>query len=194
MEKRKQNQHDRWDPSAYGTGSTQPPRNNGSLVTVLLILVICLAGLVSALGLLNIRLFRELERQTQADPASLSLFNEGVGDPIPELDISVATVPREYNFLGIAGESVSSFYQRYYHIPAGLYITDISPDSTAAQMGLQPGDVLISVNGIPATRPDALETQSGLFAAGKKMTLVIYRGGQELTLIYTEHSSEKAEK
>lgn len=194
MDKRKQNHRDAWDYSAYGTGSTEPPRNNGSLVAVLLILVICLAGMVSALGLLNIRLFRALENQAQPAATSLSLFDNMEDAAVPDLDIAVATTPREYNFLGIAGEEVSSFYQRYYHFPAGLYITDVSPDSTAALMGLQPGDVLISINGIPVTDPDTLEPQISGYAAESRMTLVIYRGGREYTLHSPRDSTGNSEK
>ena len=194
MDKRKQNQQDFRDYSAYGTGSTQPPRNNGGLVTFLLVLVICLAGLVSALGILNIRLFRELERQSLENAAPLSLFDQVEDQAPPELDLSVATTPMEYNFLGIAGEEVSPLYQRYYHLPPGLYITDVSPDSTAEAVGLQAGDVLVSVNGVPATDPNALRPQSGLQAAGGKMTLVIYRGGEEITLFVSGKTAGNSEK
>lgn len=194
MDKRRQNEHPPRDDSAYGTGSTEPPRNNGSLVALLLILVICLAGLVSALGLLNIRLFRALEQQPRSDTASLSLFEDAQGEAVPELDIAVATAPREYNFLGIAGEAVSPFYQRYYHFPAGIYITDVSPSSTAERMGLQPGDVLVSINGISASDPDNLQSQISGYAAGSRMNLVIYRGGRELTLSFSPEQWESSEK
>ena len=46
-----------WDQGTYQTGSTQPPKNRGGLMAVLLILVIFLAGLTSVLGIMNIRLF-----------------------------------------------------------------------------------------------------------------------------------------
>ena len=43
-----------WDDGVYGTGRTQPPKNRGGAVTVLLILVIFLSGLVTVLGIMNI--------------------------------------------------------------------------------------------------------------------------------------------
>ena len=43
----------------YRTGRTQPKKSRSGLIAVLLILVIFLAGIISAMGLLNIRLFRQ---------------------------------------------------------------------------------------------------------------------------------------
>ena len=37
-------------------------------------------------------------------------------------------------------------YQHYYQMPAGLYITQITPDSDAALQGVEEGDLLLSVN------------------------------------------------
>ena len=52
-----------WDDQYYSTGHTQPPKSNGGLIALLLILLIFLTGIVSVLGVLNIRLFRELKVQ-----------------------------------------------------------------------------------------------------------------------------------
>ena len=59
---------------------------------------------------------------------------------------------------------------------------------------LQAGDVLVSVNGVPATDPTALRPQSGLQAAEGKMTLVIYRGGEEITLFVSGKTAGNSEK
>lgn len=63
---------DPWDQGTYQTGSTNPPKSRGSLVAVLLILVIFLAGLTSFLGLMNVRLFSTLKNQDGTIPVSLS--------------------------------------------------------------------------------------------------------------------------
>ena len=54
-----------WDQGTYQTGSTNPPKSRSGLVAVLLILVIFLAGIVSILGIMNIRLFSALNAQSQ---------------------------------------------------------------------------------------------------------------------------------
>ena len=57
-----QNYYD-WDDSVYGTGRTEPPKSRGGLFALLLILVIFLCGIVTVLGFLNIKLFRQLQIQ-----------------------------------------------------------------------------------------------------------------------------------
>jgi hypothetical protein len=48
-------------PGTYQTGSTRPPKNSSGLVAFLLIALIFLGGITSAMGLLNLHLFRQLE-------------------------------------------------------------------------------------------------------------------------------------
>ncbi len=54
------NEKDRepWNQNFYQTGYTQPPKRRGGCVLFLVILVILLGGIVTLMGLLNIRLFR----------------------------------------------------------------------------------------------------------------------------------------
>ena len=65
-----------WDDSVYGTGPTQPPKNRGGLLALLLILIIFLCGIVTVLGILNIRLFRQLNRQEEKDLSIAYMENE----------------------------------------------------------------------------------------------------------------------
>ena len=48
---------------SYRTGSTRPPKSYGGVIAVLLILVIFLSGVVTILSVMNIRLFRLVEKQ-----------------------------------------------------------------------------------------------------------------------------------
>ena len=69
MEKRdKRTEYDYdWDDSVYGTGRTQPPKSRGGLVALMLILVIFLCGVVTVLGILNVKLFRQLKDRQEQD-------------------------------------------------------------------------------------------------------------------------------
>ncbi len=69
------------DPWEYGTGRTQPPKNHTGLVALLLILVIFLTGIVTVLGILNIRLSRQLSQTQVEAEAAISFYIEENGEP-----------------------------------------------------------------------------------------------------------------
>ena len=56
---------DPWEQDSYKTGSTNPPKKRGSLVAGLCVAVILLLGIISALGVMNIRLFHKLQGKGQ---------------------------------------------------------------------------------------------------------------------------------
>ena len=88
--------------------------------------------------------------------------------------------------LGLTGEGLSTFYQRYYRLPAGLYITDVDDSSSAAEMGIEPGDILVAIGDTRVLSMDDLNTVLYNHVVGDTVTALIYRGGQqyqvELTL------------
>ena len=90
--------------------------------------------------------------------------------------------------LGITGDSISLFDQYYYRWPAGLYITDVEETSDAAQKGIEPGDILMSVNGNPITSRDALTAVLYPMNVGDSVQVIVYRAGTQyqLTLTLTE--------
>ena len=59
-----------WDDSVYGTGRTEPPKHRSGLLAMMLILIIFLCGIITVLGILNVRLFQQLQNQ---DPAELAI-------------------------------------------------------------------------------------------------------------------------
>lgn len=63
MDEQNYNSYDPWEDGAYGTGRTEPPKNRGGLMALLLILVIFLSGIVTVLGILNVKLFHQLRQQ-----------------------------------------------------------------------------------------------------------------------------------
>ena len=88
--------------------------------------------------------------------------------------------------LGIQGESLSSFYQHYYRMPAGLYITYVEQGSDAYRKGIEDGDILLSIGDKRITTMDELKAAIFDCAVGDTVETVIYRAGQqylvELTL------------
>ena len=87
--------------------------------------------------------------------------------------------------LGIRGESLSIFYQHYYRLPEGLYITEVTPGSDAAAKGVERGDILISINDTHITTADQLSSLLYGFEVGQTVTAVVYRGGYQYELQLT---------
>lgn len=91
MDEHKRN-HTDWDDSIYGTGPTEPPKNRGGLLALLLILIIFLCGIITVLGILNVKLFHKLQTQTDNDlPIS---FTTAETEPVQTGPITVVeTLP-----------------------------------------------------------------------------------------------------
>ena len=92
--------------------------------------------------------------------------------------------------LGFTGEAITKFDQYYFHIPAGLYLTDVDLHSDAYLQGIEPGDILISLNGESITTQTQLDTFVNRHIIGDSVTAVIYREGREetVTLVVTEYA------
>ena len=117
---------------------------------------------------------------------------EGLGFAIPSATVKTVVdqlVSQGYvsgqPTLGIDGETLSVFYQHYYHLPAGLYLTQVRPGSGADLAGLAPGDILLAIDGHPILTDEDLDR--ALYAAdiGKQVTLTVYRAGEQGTLTLT---------
>ncbi len=118
---------------------------------------------------------------------------EGIGFAIPSAtvkDIVDQLITQGYvsgrPTLGIEGEALSSFYQHYYRLPAGLYITYVEPGSDAHSKGIQDGDLLLSVDNQRITTMDELKSVLFDREVGQTVEAIIFRAGEryrvELTL------------
>ena len=87
--------------------------------------------------------------------------------------------------LGIQGQTISTFYQFYYRMPAGILITAVAADSDAAVKGISPGDILMSLNGVQVTSMDILEQIVYASAVGDELEARLYRDGVEYTVTIT---------
>ena len=87
--------------------------------------------------------------------------------------------------LGIEGEALSNFYQYYYRLPAGLYITAVERGSDAYAKGVEDGDILLSINDNRVTTMDEMRAAIYDLEVGSTVEAVIYRGGQQYLLELT---------
>ena len=117
---------------------------------------------------------------------------EGIGFAIPSTTVKeivdqlvqqgyVSGRPR----LGIECTEVSSYYQQFYRLPAGIRVVSLSDGGPAEAAGLQVGDILLSMDGIRVATLDELNAQLYIHQVGDRVTLTVYRGGKQLELTLT---------
>ena len=78
--------------------------------------------------------------------------------------------------LGVLGRSLTAQERKQAGIPSGIVIEDVSGPAEAA--GLQAGDLLLAVNGIPITGVGQL--RSVLEGAGDRVAVLVQRDGQRM--------------
>lgn len=161
----------------YQTGQTTPRKSHQGVIAFLLILVIILCGIITALSMMNIRLFRMLEQtgtsvqfSTKADVAATA--DTGVFSPA----------------LGISAQDISATYRSYNNWPEGIYISSIDPHGPAAHAGLRTGDILMTLNGTAITDEAAFLSASQQLTTGQQYALSVFRDDTSLTLTITAAS------
>ena len=117
---------------------------------------------------------------------------EGIGFAIPSVtvkDIVEQLIQQGYvsgrPTLGLDGEALSSFYQHYYRLPAGLYITHVVPGSDAQIKGIEDGDMLLSVNNQRITSMEDLKAVLYDQEVGDVVEAIIYRAGERYRVMLT---------
>ena len=167
-------QWETWSQPTYRTGGTQPPKNHGGVIAFLLVLVIFLCGVSTALGLMNIRLFRQLSAQLEKENTPV-VFSQAM-----EANEVQASSP-----LGIQGQPVSDFWQNYHQLPKGIYVTEVCADSQISTQGVRPGDILVAYNGEEVADLQVLQQLLDAQAPESSIILTFYRDGQytDITLL-----------
>ena len=117
---------------------------------------------------------------------------EGLGFAIPSTtvrDVVNQLVSQGYVSgrpdLGIRGETVDVFYQLYYMMPAGYLITSVESGSAADLAGVEPGDILLSLDGTRITDGDTLTSLLYNYTPGDVVSVIIYRSGMQYNVKLT---------
>ena len=110
---------------------------------------------------------------------------EGIGYAIPISDVSgliqglmdqetKAKVDEEdRGLLGIAGISVSDAFSQQIDLPAGVYVTEVTPGGGAGKAGVTKGAIITGINGSPVDSMDALQEQLQYYAKGETVELTL---------------------
>jgi S1-C subfamily serine protease len=112
---------------------------------------------------------------------SVSGANDGVGFAVPIAvanDIAQAVISGDdlgVAYLGVVGGNVESGR-------AGAEITAVTPGTGAADAGVQVGDLVVSIDGVPVQGIEDLAAQVRTHRPGSTVELVVVRDGQEMTI------------
>ncbi len=98
---------------------------------------------------------------------------------------SKGRVDRAYS-TGLVVQPITRSIARYLNIPLseGVIIVDVSEGSAAQKAGIKPGDIIISANGFPVTKPSDIRElilEKDL-RSGDKLILEVFRKGKRMSI------------
>ncbi len=83
--------------------------------------------------------------------------------------------------IGIAGRDVTKQDSKYYGIPVGIYVYEVTPYSAAERAGIKAGDVITSINGKEVTTIEELNAEKEKHKVGDTVTIGYIRENKEST-------------
>ena len=117
----------------------------------------------------------------------------GIGFAIPSDTVKTVVAQLEKSghvtrgYIGVEAQGVSESMAKALHLPqsGGALLAGISPDSPAAEAGLQPGDVIVAVNGAKVESPRQLAVNVASVKPGENAKLDVVRDGKSQTVTAT---------
>ena len=113
---------------------------------------------------------------------------EGVGFAIPIDDVvDILTDLATYGhvtggYLGVMVSDMDPEAANYYGIPVGAYVQEVTPGYAAQRAGLRAKDIIVELGGYEVRNVNGLTRALRHFEAGDETTIVVYRGGQRMTI------------
>ena len=169
------------DPRIYQTGKTSPPKSHRGIIAILLVAAIFLGGIASALSLLNIRLFQQL--QTDNDETDAFRFSENTtndvtqakedltpSSPSGSMNLQLEQTPQGVeNIPQAGGLSLQEIYAGAIH--SVVSISCATPSGASSGTG-----VILSADGYIVTNCHVIEnatTQQVLLQNGEQFSATI---------------------
>lgn len=167
----------------YETGVTQPGKSYRGVIAALLMIVIFLSGAVTALGLMNVELFRKLQSSENALVAPVS-FEAPTSDGEAFQPYARMEAGTQIAELGIWYAFISGVSNRYYDIPKGPMVTSVTEQTENA--GIRSGDILRAIKGQAVETEQTLLDMLGICQTDEQVTVTLYRPSEgreiEITL------------
>jgi serine protease Do len=99
-------------------------------------------------------------------------------------------------FLGVSIQALTQDLSQSFGVKpeSGVLVSAVSADSPAKKAGLEPGDVIVSVDGIATHDPGMLRNRIARYAPGQPVTLDVIRSGEKRTVQVTLGAWTQQEK
>ena len=113
---------------------------------------------------------------------------EGIGFAIPiddVLDILSDLANFGYvtgGYLGVMVSDMDTEAASYYGMPVGAYVQEVTAGYAAQRAGLRAKDIIVELGGYEVRNVNSLTRALRHFKAGDETVIVVYRGGQKLSL------------
>ena len=128
-----------------------------------------------------------------ANTSSSGVSIEGINFAVPInsitdiLDMMVREGAVTRGYLGVWYGAITRSMEDVFGVTAGqgVLVSDVSPGSPAEEAGIEPGDVILKVDGTTITDTDVFAEMIGLRPVGTVVDLEILRGDQTITLSAT---------
>jgi len=90
-------------------------------------------------------------------------------------------------YLGVSGQTVQVGRREVldYALPAptAVRVVEVQPDTAAAHVGIQPGDLIIKIGEAPVVSVDDLQRSLGRHPIGEPLMLELVRDSRRLTVL-----------
>jgi serine protease Do len=120
--------------------------------------------------------------------------NNGIGFAIPSnmMKFVITSLIKngkvQRGYLGVMISDIDSSKAKLYGIDHGVLINKVEPHSAAAKAGLQPGDIIVAVDGKEVKDAGELRNQIAFKGPNAKVEIKVYRNGNYITLTAKLHA------
>lgn len=170
---------DKISPNEYRTGGPIHRSGYGALFAVGTFLLLTVSGMLLTAGLLILRT-TPLGAQNVITSLNIPEETQNVSDE-PHMEGLVMDCKE----LGITCQAISDFCEKYYELPAGIYVIRVVQHTPAAIQGVLPGDILVKANNQPLYSPDTLQEMIDTCPIGQLVTIDVSRKGRIFTVYFT---------
>ena len=179
MDKRNENNQP-WEQDSYRTGSTHPPKSHSGIIAVLLAAVILLSGVITAMGMMNIKLFSQLNQEQKDDPAA-GFYNSGIESlgSTQETASTATSEPSEAVTIPTGGASLEldETPESVENIPqeGGLSFQQIYESTiySVVSISCSSDDAASSGTGVVLTQDGYIVTNCHVVAGAKEITVLL---------------------